>query len=140
MELKVMKVNEKAILPTKNHATDTGIDLYAAEDVTFLPNERRLIRTGIAMAFPAGYGGEIRGRSGLSAKTGMTVIHGTVDQDYRGEIKVIMHNFGDTYEVKAGDRIAQLVIEKVYPVTISEAIEWDENTERGVAGFGSSGK
>lgn len=140
MELKVMKVNEKAILPTKNHATDTGIDLYASEDMTFLPNERRLISTGIAMAFPAGYGGEIRGRSGLSAKTGMTVIHGTVDQDYRGEIKVIMHNFGDTYEVKAGDRIAQLVIEKVYPATITETTDWDENTARGVAGFGSSGK
>lgn len=140
MELKVVKLKESAMLPTKNHPSDTGIDLYAAEDVVFQPNERHLVGTGVALVFPEGFGGEIRGRSGLSAKTGMTVIHGTIDQEYRGEIKVILHNFGETYEVKAGDRIAQLVLEKVYPAQIVEEQQLSVDTKRGVAGFGSSGK
>lgn len=140
MKLEVMKLNEAAKLPTKNHITDTGIDLYAVEDVLFQPNERKLVGTGIAITFPDGFGGELRGRSGLSAKTGMTVIHGTIDQEYRGEIKVIMHNFGDTYQVRAGDRIAQLVLEKVYPVDIIESHDIQLDTNRGIAGFGSSGK
>lgn len=140
MKLQVMKLDEQATIPTKNHATDTGIDLYAASDMVFEPNERKLVSTGIALVFPEGFGGEIRGRSGLSAKTGMTVIHGTVDQEYRGEIKVMMHNFGERYEIKAGDRIAQLVLEKVYPVAIEEITTMDHETERGTSGFGSSGK
>lgn len=139
MELKVQRLCQEASLPTKNHQSDTGFDLYAAETVCLQSGERKAIRTGIVCEFPEGFGGEIRGRSGLSLKTGLTVIHGTIDTDYRGELKVIVHNFGSEYTIQKGDRFAQLVLERVYPCTLVEG-EITQNTSRGVQGFGSSGQ
>lgn len=140
MELKVKKLVPEAVLPQKNHPTDSGFDLYSIEDKTLKAGERTRIRTGIACTFPKGFGGEIRGRSGLTAKTGLMVLQGTIDSDYRGELLVIVHNLGEEYTIHKGDRIAQLIIEKIYPFSVVECEDFSTETTRGTNGFGSSGK
>lgn len=140
MELKVKKLVPEAVLPQKNHITDSGFDLYSVEDKTLKTGERTCIRTGIACMFPQGFGGEIRGRSGLTAKTGLMVLQGTIDSDYRGELLVIVHNLGEEYTIHKGDRIAQLIIEKIYPCSVIEYEDFSTETTRGTNGFGSSGK
>lgn len=140
MDLKVKRLVPEAVLPQKNHPTDSGFDLYSVEEKTIKTGERICIRTGIACVFPKGFGGEIRGRSGLTAKTGLMVLQGTIDSDYRGELLVIVHNLGEEYTIQKGDRIAQLIIEKIYPCSVSECENLSTETTRGTDGFGSSGK
>lgn len=112
------------------------------EDIILKPLERKLIPTGLYIAIPAGYEGQVRPRSGLALKHGITVLNtpGTVDADYRGELRVILINLSnEDFTIKDGERIAQMVIAKHETVTLKEA-EILEETERGAGGFGSTGK
>lgn len=129
-------------LPKRAHRGDAGADLYAAEDITLAPGERALVGTGIAVALPLGTVGLIHPRSGLAAKHGLTIVNtpGTIDADYRGELKVCLLNTDkDTpFEVTRGMRIAQLVIQRVELADFVEVDELDE-TVRGAGGYGSTG-
>ena len=143
--MKVKIVNRSAY-PTPAYATplSAGMDLKAdiASPVTLAPLGRALIPTGISISLPAGYEAQVRPRSGLAAKHGVTVLNtpGTIDADYRGEIKVILVNLSDSeFVVNPGERIAQMVVAR------HESVEWEETdsldeTERGEGGFGSTGK
>jgi dUTP pyrophosphatase len=132
-------------LPAYQSADAAGLDLMAAVAVdaplTIAPGARALIPTGLAVALPAGTEGQVRPRSGLAARHGVTVLNapGTIDSDYRGEIQVILVNFGqESFTVTRGMRIAQLIITPVLRVTIRATTNLDETT-RGVGGFGSTG-
>jgi len=129
-------------MPTYQTEHAAGMDLRCAEDFTLYPNERRLIPTGLRVAIPPGFEGQVRPRSGLALKHGISMVNtpGTIDADYRGEVAVVLINHGaDVVTFNAGDRIAQLV---VCPVARAELIVVDrlEETERGEGGFGSTGK
>jgi dUTP pyrophosphatase len=131
-------------LPLPAYATSgaAGMDIVAAEDVTLAPGARGAIATGFAIAIPEGYEVQVRPRSGLALKHGITCLNtpGTIDADYRGEIKVILANLGsDPFEVKRGERIAQLVPAVVTPATMVEVDTLDA-TARGGGGFGSTGR
>lgn len=141
-EILVKKLNPKAILPTYAHTGDSGWDLYSCENVILPPNGRVLVSTGLAMAIPQGYEGCIRPRSGNALKLGYTVLNtpGTIDSNYRGEIKVILFNTTDNVIlIKEKDRIAQMVIQKLPIIFLKEVNELD-STNRGSDGFGSTGK
>lgn len=132
--------------PRQQTAGAAGVDLLAAlppgEVVSLAPGQRTLVPTGLALAIPEGYEGQVRPRSGLAAKHGVTVLNtpGTIDADYRGELKVILINLGDVpFEIRRGERIAQLVVAPVSQVnfTLRETLD---ATERGAGGFGSTGR
>lgn len=130
-------------LPAYETAQSAGMDLAAAidEPLTLAPGARALIPTGLAIALPAGYEAQVRPRSGLAARNGITVLNtpGTVDADYRGEVKVILINLGDAaFEIERGMRIAQMVIAPVTQALLAEVAELPE-TARGSGGFGSTG-
>ena len=130
-------------LPAYETAQSAGMDLAAAIDapVTLAPGGRALVPTGLAIALPAGYEAQVRPRSGLAAKNGVTVLNtpGTVDADYRGEVKVILINLGDdAFEIERGMRIAQMVIAPVTQASLTEVDTLPE-TARGTGGFGSTG-
>ena len=121
-----------------------GMDLAASLDaaVTIAPHARALVGTGLAIALPRGFEAQVRPRSGLAAKHGVTVLNapGTIDEDYRGEIKVILINHGDEpFVVQSGERIAQLVIAEVARVTLDEQASLD-GSARGAGGFGHTGR
>ena len=138
--ISVKKLTQTAQLPVKAHEDDAGFDLYSDRDFIVYPETRRLIGTGIAVAIPRGYYGRIAPRSGLAFKNGIDVLAGVVDAGYRNEVGVILINFGDKpFEIKNGDRVAQMIIEKVDPFKIEEVKEFFTNTHRGMGGFGSSG-
>lgn len=131
-------------LPPPAYATDgaAGMDVVAAEDVTLAPGARHAVATGYAMAIPAGYEVQVRPRSGLALKHGITCLNtpGTIDSDYRGEVKVILANLGsEPFEVKRGERIAQLVPAPVQHATLDLVDDLDATT-RGSGGFGSTGR
>ena len=130
-------------LPAYETAQSAGMDLAAAIDapVTLAPGGRATVPTGLAIALPAGYEAQVRPRSGLAAKNGVTVLNtpGTVDADYRGEVKVILINLGDdAFEIERGMRIAQMVIAPVTQASFTEVDTLPE-TARGTGGFGSTG-
>lgn len=129
-------------MPHRAHRGDAGADLYAAENVTLAPGERALVGTGIALALPVGTVGLVHPRSGLAAKQGLSIVNtpGTIDADYRGEIKVCLVNLDPAtpIEITRGMRIAQLVIQKVELAEFVEVSELDE-TVRGDGGYGSTG-
>ncbi|WP_241384379.1 dUTP diphosphatase [Rhodococcus sp. CH91] len=129
-------------VPTRAHPGDAGVDLCTSVDVTLRPGERALVGTGIAVALPVGTVGLIHPRSGLAAKFGLSVVNtpGTVDAGYRGEIKVclINHDTEHAVELRRGDRIAQLLVQRVELVDFVEVDELDD-TARGSGGYGSSG-
>jgi len=130
-------------LPLPAYATTgaAGMDVVAAEDVVLAPGARHAVATGFAMAIPAGYEVQVRPRSGLALKHGITCLNtpGTIDSDYRGEVKVILANLGDAaFTVARGDRIAQLVPAPVQHAELEEVGTLDE-TARGIGGFGSTG-
>ena len=132
---------EGLTLPAYATGGAAGMDVLAAEDVTLAPGERWPVATGIAVAIPHGYEIQVRPRSGLALKHGIGVPNapGTIDSDYRGELKVILINHGQTpFEVRRGDRIAQLVLAPVVRASWLKVDELDE-TARGVGGFGSTG-
>jgi dUTP diphosphatase len=129
-------------LPSYAHPGDAGADLVAAEDVELLPGARVAVRTGVALAIPDGYVGLVHPRSGLAARLGVTVLNapGTVDAGYRGEILVILvnHDRVNTVKISRGDRIAQLVVQRVERAVFQVVDELDD-TVRGAGGHGSTG-
>ena len=136
----VKRVSDNAVLPTKSNDDDAGWDLYASESVSIMPNSRTLVGTSVSMALSSGSVGLIWPRSGLAVKKGLDVFAGVIDAGYRGEIKVCLFNSSDeTVEITEGDRIAQLLIQKINNVTFKES-ETLSDTLRGRGGFGSSGK
>lgn len=142
MKIKIINKSKHA-LPKYQTPLSAGMDLYAnlAESVVLKSLERKLIPTGLFIALPEGYEAQIRPRSGLAFKNGITVLNtpGTIDADYRGEIGVILVNLSaEEFTVNNGDRIAQMVIAK-HEVAIWEETDSLESTERGEGGFGSSG-
>ncbi len=143
--LRVKRLPHGVGLPLPRYATalSAGADLLAAVTgpVVLGPGERVAVPTGLILEIPAGYEGQVRPRSGLALRTGVTVANapGTIDADYRGEVKVLLINLGrEAVTITRGDRIAQLVIAPVIQVRLEEAEELGE-TERGSGGFGSTG-
>ena len=144
MNIKVKKLKPGATVPTMGSKFAAGADLYSVEgaDVVIEPNETKFIGTGLAMEIPEGYVGLVYARSGLACKRGLAPANkvGVVDSDYRGEIKVALHNHGkEAQTVEKGERIAQMVIAPYLSVNYEEADELSE-TERGEGGFGSTGR
>tara|TARA_Y100001970_G_scaffold246249_1_gene314004 strand:+ start:132 stop:581 length:450 start_codon:yes stop_codon:yes gene_type:complete len=144
-ELKIKKLEHAADLPTPKYETDgsAGMDMYAAikEDVLIKKNEYKLIPTGIQIALPNLHEAQIRPRSGLAAKNGLTVLNtpGTIDSDYRGEISVILINHGNVdFVIKRGMRIAQMIINEICQLKVKEE-DTLTKTKRGSRGFGSTG-
>lgn len=143
MKIKIVNRSHHA-LPQYATALSAGLDLRAnlEKGITLQPMERRLVPTGLSIALPEGYEAQVRPRSGLALKHGITLLNtpGTIDADYRGEIGVIMVNLSDTpFNIADGDRIAQLVIAR-YEQAEWEAVEALDSTERGDGGFGHTGK
>jgi dUTP pyrophosphatase len=150
--LKIKKTDEKAVIPKYAHKGDAGFDFSAIifekssmgeyiDEITVSPGEKYIVNTGLSMAIPSGYELQVRPRSGLAYKHGVTVINspGTIDSTYRGTVMVILLNTGTSpFKIKTGDRIAQGVVNKLPSVGIVEVEELDD-TERGKDGFGSTG-
>ena len=141
MTLKFKRIHPDAILPAYAHPSDAGMDVRSVEELTIPAGERALVHTGLVMLLPPMYEAQVRPRSGLALKSGITVLNtpGTIDSGYRGEIGVILMNLSkEAFNVRKGDKIAQLVIA---PVTQPEVVETDtiDDTDRGEGGFGSTG-
>ena len=157
MEIKYSKLIDTAQVPFRANESDAGYDLFSTEYVTIEPFQRKLVATGISEEIPPGFYGRIAPRSGLACKKGIDVMAGVIDSGYRGEVKVLLISFNfegynlkpNAYEamfgssnkidIKPGDRIAQLIIEKCYDVDWQQ-MKTLKNSERGEGGFGSSGE
>lgn len=138
--VKVKRLDPRAKLPVYMQPGDVCADLCALEDRRIPPGAHKVIRTGLAFELPDGYCARLRSRSGLSATDAIEVGAGTIDNGYRGEVGVILYNFGAfAYNVKAGDRIAQMLVERYEHAAFVEALELTE-TIRGEGGFGSTGR
>jgi dUTP pyrophosphatase len=142
--VQIKKLRPDAVVPKYMTANAAGLDLCAAIDaaITVQPHQRITIGTGLAMAIPDGFEGQVRPRSGLARSHGITLVNapGTVDADYRGEISILLINHGaEPFAINAGDRIAQLVIAPVVQAELVETAELSE-TARGGGGFGSTGR
>lgn len=141
LQIKFVKLREGAHIPQKAHEDDAGFDLYASEDFLLKAHSFGCVPTAISMELPRGTEAQVRPRSGLAARHGITVLNapGTIDAGYRGEVKVILINHGDNdFEITAGMRIAQLVISSVINTSFVEVSSLDRS-DRGEGGFGSSG-
>lgn len=142
MKLQIQRIDKDLPLPKYALVGDAGMDLLSSVDAVINPGERALIPTGIAIALPIGYVGLIHPRSGLAIKNGISLVNspGTIDSGYRGEIKVILinHDPKAPFNIKKGDRIAQIVFQK-YEEAILEEVEYLPDTARGDGGFGSTG-
>ncbi|CAN5217844.1 dUTP diphosphatase [soil metagenome] len=143
IEIRLKRLANGAGLPVPSYASQgaAGMDVVAAEDLDLAPGQRHAVATGFAMAIPHGYEVQVRPRSGLALKHGISMPNtpGTIDSDYRGELKIIMINHGaDAFPIKRGDRIAQLVPAAVQHARFAEVDDLDE-TARGAGGFGSTG-
>jgi dUTP pyrophosphatase len=160
MKIRIKKLHEDAVIPKYQTSGASGFDLHAVEDVTIIPGETKLVRTGLAIDTGPGHEMQVRPRSGLSLKTPLRIANspGTVDSDFTGEVCVIITNSNDwvhdghlfdpshaaltklrSYEIKKGDRIAQGVICPVVQADI-EVVEYLGDTQRGAGGFGSTGR
>lgn len=139
MNIPIKTLHIAARWPTRANPGDAGYDLYALEDQPIHPGGRAVIRTGISLAIPEGYYGRIAPRSGLAVKKGIDVLAGVVDSTFRGEIGVVLINLGrDLFEVRTGDRIAQLIIERYHDVNW-EVVDTLPESARAAGGFGSTG-
>ncbi|HEX8621980.1 MAG TPA: dUTP diphosphatase [Allosphingosinicella sp.] len=144
IDIEVKRLSHGEGLPLPAYATEhsAGLDVVAAEGLTLAPGERRAVATGFAIAIPNGFEVQVRPRSGLALKHGVTCLNtpGTIDSDYRGEVKVILANLGsEPFEVRRGERIAQLVPAPVLRADFREVDDLD-STGRGTGGFGSTGR
>ena len=142
MSLRVVRLDERAILPARAHAGDAGLDLYSLDAVHLEPGERASVSTGIAVEIPDGQAGLVLPRSGLAARHGITLVNapGLIDSGYRGELRVLLLNTDrkQTFSLEAGDRIAQLVLVEIrapVPIEVQEL----GRSDRGEGGFGSTG-
>ncbi len=142
MSLRVRRLHERALLPSRAYPGDAGLDLHAVDGAVLAPGERVSVGTGLALEIPEGQAGLVLPRSGLAARHGITLVNapGLIDAGYRGEIRILLLNTDprETFEVSAGDRIAQLVLVRVEAPLIAE-LEELAVSERGAGGFGSSG-
>ena len=141
MTVTVLRTDPAAQMPVYAHPGDAGMDVRSVEEVTLAPGARALVHTGLVMMLPPGWEAQVRPRSGLALKHGVTVLNtpGTIDAGYRGEVGVILANFGEgPFKVARGDKVAQIVVAPVARAEIVESAEVDE-TERGSGGFGSTG-
>lgn len=142
MKIEIQLLDPDIELPRYAKPGDAGLDLRSRVDMTLAPGMRALVPTGVAIAIPAGYVGLVHPRSGLAIKNGISMVNtpGTIDSGYRGEIAVILinHDLKESFEIKRGDRIAQLVIQQVEEAELVEVQELAVS-ERGAGGFGSSG-
>ncbi|HLC94937.1 MAG TPA: dUTP diphosphatase, partial [Patescibacteria group bacterium] len=124
MKLEVKKLTADAMMPTRAHSDDAGMDLYAAEDRVLITGEQRAIKTGIALSIPVGYAGLIWDKSGIALKAGLKTMGGVIDASYRGEVGVLLINLtNEPYRVEKGAKIAQLLIQKI---ELPEIVEVDE--------------
>ncbi|NXJ05407.1 DUT protein, partial [Odontophorus gujanensis] len=140
VRLRFTKLSDNARAPSKGSARAAGYDLYSAYDCVIPPMEKAVVKTDIQVALPSGCYGRVAPRSGLAAKHFIDVGAGVIDEDYRGNVGVVLFNFGkETFEVKKGDRIAQLICERIFYPELEEVQALDD-TERGEGGFGSTGK
>jgi dUTP pyrophosphatase len=140
MKLSIKRLSPDAVLPKYQTSGSAGFDLHAVDNYVLMPGETILIGTGLAFEFEQGYELQIRPRSGLSSKSKLRVLLGTIDSDYRGEVKVIIENIGHMVSIiDKGDRVAQAVLAPIVQAEIVEVEELGE-TERGSGGFGHSGK
>lgn len=140
MQLQIKKLHPEAKLPAFAHATDAGLDLFAVESIKIAPGTHELVKTGVAIVFPAGYTALVWDKGGVANKRHLKTVGGVFDADYRGEYLIGLYNFGtepQTFEV--GDKVCQLLIQKVEHPEIIEVEELDE-TARGEGRFGSTGK
>ncbi|WP_299558774.1 dUTP diphosphatase [uncultured Mycolicibacterium sp.] len=145
--LAVVRLDPGLPMPSRAHDGDAGVDLYSAVDVELAPGQRQLVPTGIAVAIPYGMVGLVHPRSGLAARLGLSIVNapGTIDAGYRGEIKVALINLDPRTPIviRRGDRIAQLLVQRVELPELVEVSSFDEaglaNTSRGEGGHGSSG-
>ncbi|GAA7138865.1 dUTP diphosphatase [Helicobacter pylori] len=141
MKIKIQKIHPNALIPKYQTEGSSGFDLHAVEEVTIKPHSVGLVKIGICLSLEVGYELQVRTRSGLALNHQVMVLNspGTVDNDYRGEIKVILANLSDKdFKVQVGDRIAQGVVQKTYKAEFIEYEQLDE-TSRGSGGFGSTG-
>jgi dUTP pyrophosphatase len=137
--INILRVHPEATLPTRAHPDDAGLDLYNLEDFKMAPGEGKMIKTGIALAVPQGHVGLVADRSSL-AKRGLKTAGGVIDAGYRGEIHIVMWNVSkENFELKKGERLAQLMVIPIATPAVVEVKELD-STSRGAKGFGSSGK
>ena len=143
LPLRILRLRATASLPTRGSPGAAGLDLVAdVDELVLTVGGNAAVPTGIAIALPSGHEGQVRPRSGLAAKHGVTVLNapGTIDEDYRGEVKVLLVNLGSApVTIRRGDRIAQLVVAPVTRVALEEVTTLDD-TERGAGGFGSTGR
>lgn len=139
MQLKIKKIHSEAKIPQYAHKGDAAFDLSSIENYLISPGNKILVNTGISMEIPESFFGSIRDRSGLAVKQGIHVLGGVIDSHYRGEIKIVLINLGkDNFEIKKGDRIAQMIIQSCETCEIKEVSDLS-STERGELGFGSTG-
>ena len=140
MEVKFKKLNTSARLPEYAHDNDAGADLFCLTDITLQPRERQTIQLGLAAEFPAEYVALFHDKSGLASKRGLTCLAGVIDASYRGEWAVVMYNTSEEMqELKAGDKIAQVIFQKIeHPQFVENLVLTD--TSRADGGFGSTGK
>ncbi len=139
--VKIVRLDKGQELPKYATEDSVAVDLYSRESTEILPGEHKVLGSGIRVSIPSGYEIQLRPRSGLAAKHGVTILNtpGTIDSDYRGEIGIILHNTSkEPFKVSKGDRIAQAVLNKVELIRWREVEELDE-TQRGLGGFGSTG-
>ena len=139
--IKFKKLNEEVILPNYAHPEDAGMDIFSAEEKTIEAGKWALVKTGFSMELPSGYEAQVRSKSGLSLKSGIIVLNspGTIDENYRGEVGVILMNVSQVdYKIEKNQKIAQMVINKVEHLKVEE-VEDLSSTARGAGGFGSTG-
>jgi dUTP pyrophosphatase len=142
VDIPIQRLDPELPLPVRQHDTDAGYDLVTAVDIELAPGERTLVPTGVAIGIPRGYAGFVQPRSGLAIKHGVSIVNtpGLIDSGYRGEIKVVLINLDPraTFTAKRGERIAQLVIQRVEPVQWRVVDQLDDS-DRGAGGHGSTG-
>lgn len=138
-----IRVRENARMPQRSTENSAGYDLFSCHEGRLSPGWRKIIQTGLKIVLPSGYWAKIEARSGLAVKNGITTLCGVIDEDYRGELGVVLHNTSQKdFEFGIGDKVAQLIIHKDYPVDweeISEDRFMSQTTQRGSGGFGSTG-
>ena len=139
VKIKIKKLNPNAIIPKYSHVGDAGMDLFSVEDFILKPKHRVLIKTGLSIELPKGYVALVWDKSGIALK-GIKTMGGVIEHTYRGEYKIILVNLSsENYEIKKGQKIAQLLIQKIETAEVEEVNELSE-TIRGTGGFGSTGK
>ena len=140
MDLKIKKLNSEAKLPTKHHESDAGLDFYCVEEVVVKSGEQAVVKTGVSIEVPFGYTGLIWDKSGISIKHGIKTLGGVIDSGYRGEILIgVINHSKEDYIFEKGNKIAQMLIQKIEDVNIKEVEELSV-ADRGEKGFGSTGK